>query len=81
MHRLKNTEIVRTIRLLRLIEDSQDDLTISDIADALEVSQVTVSRLLKKLHYIDVVDKPWNKRGIKRGNRASQYLRKWGVTA
>ena len=36
MHRLKNTEIVRTIRLLRLIEDSQDDLTISDIADALK---------------------------------------------
>ncbi len=80
MHRLTGKEIVRAIKLLRLI-DQGHRMTIVSIADHLGTSPSTISNLVRKLHHIGVVESEWNKREMKRGENASRYLNQWtGMT-
>ncbi len=79
MHRLKGKEIVRAIKLLRLV-DQGHRMTLASIADHLDTSPSTVSNLVRKLNHIGVVDSKVNKREIKRGVNASRYLAQWTGT-
>jgi Mn-dependent DtxR family transcriptional regulator len=76
MHRLTGKEIVRTIKLLRLIDATKGSLTNDMIAKSLGVSQPTVSLLMSKLDRLRIVDRIQRGQVLK-GSNHQKYINEW----
>ena len=76
MHRLTGKEIARTIKILRLIDENEGNLTNNMIAEHLGISQPSVSTFMQKLDRLRIVDRIQRGQVLK-GKNHKKYLCVW----